>query len=142
SQDLFASCQQDPKINIILNNLGANLNKSGTSGKTSTEMDQKFDNYFLENIATSLVLLSQTGEFDGLLDRENEILQVQRILLRNKNRNVILVGENGVGKTSIVNSLANQMRIGKASSQLNQAKIYEINIPNLVSLVSGRGFEA
>ena len=91
----------------------------------------------------SLNLLAERDELETVIGRDNEIREIARVLGRKTNNNVILVGEPGVGKTSVVNGLAHKIVDGTAPSFFKGKTIWRLNINALVGGTQFRGqFEA
>lgn len=83
--------------------------------------------------------LAQEGRLGTLIGRKQETLQVGRALLKKRKSNVILVGDPGVGKTMIVEGLAQQVVSGKAPKGLESIRIVELSLPLLVAGTKYRG---
>ena len=91
----------------------------------------------------SLNAMAERGELETVIGRENEMFEIARVLGRKTNNNVILIGEPGVGKTSIVNGLAKRIVDGTAPSFFKNCSIWRLNINALVGGTQFRGqFEA
>ncbi len=83
---------------------------------------------FLTNISSEIIL--QGAQIFG---REKEISSVGDILVRRKKNNVLLVGENGVGRKSICRGLAEKITMGKVSEFLAGRIVYQLDVTKLVS---------
>jgi len=78
-----------------------------------------------------------------LIDRDDELEKIQCILNRRYKNNVLILGESGVGKTSIVKYLAHKIANGSCSHYLNNKVIFNLNLNSIVSGSKYRGdFEA
>ncbi len=84
---------------------------------TATKNKQKSKTPVLDNFSTDLTLAAREGKLDPCVGREREIQRVIEILGRRKKNNPILIGEPGVGKSAIVEGLA-QMIAGKHTSPI------------------------
>ena len=93
----------------------------------------------LELYATNLNLEAQKGKTDPLIGREKEIERAAQILCRRRKNNPLLVGDPGVGKTSIAEGLAWLIVNGKAPKPLASAEIYSLDIGALVAGTKYRG---
>jgi type VI secretion system protein VasG len=83
------------------------------------------------------------GEIDEVVGRERELRQVMDIVLRRRQNNPILVGEAGVGKTAIVESLARRIVSGDVPPALSGAKLLSLDLGRLQAGAGARGeFEA
>ncbi len=86
-----------------------NAVESIRSGERVTSKNQE-DNYqALEKYGTDLVKAMRSGKMDPIIGRDEEILSVIRILSRKTKNNPILIGEPGVGKTAIIEGLAQRI---------------------------------
>lgn len=93
----------------------------------------------LDEQGTDLTRLAKEKKLDPVIGREKEIDKVVEILLRRKKNNPILIGPAGVGKTAIVEGIANLMVSDKCPSFLKDKKIISLNIFSLVSGTKYRG---
>ena len=93
----------------------------------------------LDEQGTDLTRLAKEKKLDPVIGREKEIDKVIEILLRRKKNNPILIGPAGVGKTAIVEGIANLMVSDKCPSFLKDKKIISLNIFSLVSGTKYRG---
>ena len=94
---------------------------------------------YIETIGTNFVTLAKNNKLDPVVGRNNELLKVVEILHRKKKNNPILVGPAGVGKTAIVEGLANLIASKKCPPYLKGKKVIGINIFQLVSGTKYRG---
>lgn len=95
------------------------------------------------NIGVDLVEQAKKDKYDPVIGREQEINQVIEILARRKKNNPVLIGPAGVGKTAIVEGLAQRISKGKVPAKLKDNKIIEVNLNDLVAGSELRGaFEA
>ncbi|KAJ3527722.1 hypothetical protein NM688_g8093 [Phlebia brevispora] len=112
---LLAAVIKDPSIAPILKEAGlteAALKTSidqirGNRRVDSKNAEQGFD--ALNKYATDLTALASEGKIDPVIGRDNEIRRVVRILCRRTKNNPVLIGEPGVGKTAIVEGLAQRI---------------------------------
>ncbi|WP_298144696.1 ATP-dependent Clp protease ATP-binding subunit ClpA [uncultured Acinetobacter sp.] len=93
----------------------------------------------LDLYATNLNIEAQKGKTDPLIGREKEIERAAQILCRRRKNNPLLVGDPGVGKTSIAEGLAWLIVNGKAPKPLATAEIYSLDIGALVAGTKYRG---
>ena len=97
----------------------------------------------LSHFGRDLTELARLGKLDPVIGRKDEILQVARILSQKRKSNPVLVGEAGVGKTGIVEGLAQRIASRKCPEFLRAARIVEISMAALVAGTKYRGeFEA
>lgn len=93
----------------------------------------------LEQYTVNLNVQAQEGKTDPLIGREKEIERTAQILCRRRKNNPLLVGDPGVGKTSIAEGLAWLIVQGKAPKPLANAEIYSLDIGALVAGTKYRG---
>ncbi|EFN2938889.1 AAA domain-containing protein, partial [Campylobacter coli] len=93
----------------------------------------------LNSYASDLTLLAQKGKIDPLIGRKFELERIIQILSRRKKNNPILIGEAGVGKTAIVEGLALAIAEKKVPKNLQNAKIFSLDIAGLLSGTKYRG---
>ena len=87
--------------------------------------------------------LAREGKLEPLIGRNDEILHVARILSQKRKSNPVLVGEAGVGKTGIVEGLAQRVASGRCPEFLRGARIVELSMAVLIAGTKYRGeFEA
>ncbi len=79
------------------------------------------------------------GKFDPVLGRDDEIMDVIQVLSRRRKNNPCLVGEPGVGKTAIVEALAQKITQGEVPAALKTKRIYALDIAAMVAGTKYRG---
>ena len=90
----------------------------------------------LDQYGTDLTELAKKGKIDPVIGRDQEIARVIEILNRRTKNNPVLIGEAGVGKTAVVEGLAQQIVDGSVPAKLQDKRIISLNV---VSLVQGTG---
>ena len=90
----------------------------------------------LDQYGTDLTALAKKGKIDPVIGRDKEIARVIEILNRRTKNNPVLIGEAGVGKTSVVEGLAQEIVDGSVPAKLQNKRIISLNV---VSLVQGTG---
>ena len=93
----------------------------------------------LDLYTTNLNVEAQKGKTDPLIGREKEIERAAQILCRRRQNNPLLVGDPGVGKTSIAEGLAWLIVNGKAPKPLENAEVFSLDIGALVAGTKYRG---
>ncbi len=144
-----------PQTNGITNGIGlpdedeedyeetSNAGKSSSAGKAgSTTTAQKKENSktpVLDTFGTDLTQAALDGKLDPCVGREKEIQRVVEILGRRKKNNPILIGEPGVGKSAIVEGLAQQIANHHTSPMLFGKRIYTLDMTGVVAGTKYRG---
>lgn len=91
------------------------------------------------NYCLDLNQLASSGELDPVIGREQEILQVIQVLSRRRKNNPVLVGGAGVGKTAIVEGLAQEMVTGSVPSSLTDVRIFNLDLGQLIAGAKYKG---
>ncbi|EAH4794900.1 AAA family ATPase [Campylobacter coli] len=115
------------------------LQKHGMNLEKIQDFKQNSEIENLNSYASDLTLLAQKGKIDPLIGRKFELERIIQILSRRKKNNPILIGEAGVGKTAIVEGLALAIAEKKVSKNLQNAKIFSLDIAGLLSGTKYRG---
>lgn len=100
---------------------------------------QQDDRKPLEQFGRNLVEEVKNGKMDPVIGRDEEIRNVIRILSRKTKNNPVLIGEPGVGKTAIVEGLAQRIVKGDVPEGLKDHILYELDMSALVAGASYRG---
>lgn len=116
------------------NNIGDNSNSSST-----TQTKQKSKTPVIDNFGTDLTKAAIEGKLDPVVGREKEIQRVIEILGRRKKNNPILIGEPGVGKSAIVEGLAQMIANKHTSPMLFNKRIVNLDLTAMVAGTKYRG---
>ena len=100
---------------------------------------KKKEHPLLSEFARNLSEMAERGIFDNLIGREQEIERIVQILSRRRKNNPILLGEAGVGKTAIVEGLAQRIFEGRVPSSLVDKRLYALDLSLVVAGTKYRG---
>ena len=132
----------------LLGQFGMNANGDGTEPETreSQPNDKKKKENFHKSkrkhiaaYCTDLTMKARNGELDAIIGREREIERVVQILSRRTKNNPCLIGEPGVGKTAIVEGIAQRIVAGDVPSTLRDRDLIELDMSALVAGAKYRG---
>jgi len=100
---------------------------------------KKKEHPLLAEFARNLSELAERGIFDNLIGRDTEVERIIQILSRRRKNNPILLGEAGVGKTAIVEGLAQKIFEGAVPPTLQDKRIYALDLSLIVAGTKYRG---
>ena len=132
--DLFNALNGNNNNAANNNNMGNNdprMQMGGGNGNGGQGGRSLLDQY-----GTDLTALAKKGKIDPVIGRDKEIARVIEILNRRTKNNPVLIGEAGVGKTAVVEGLAQEIVDGSVPAKLQKKRIISLNV---VSLVQGTG---
>lgn len=145
---LITSIAQDPKIQTAL--ADANIPNTklidsaiqqirGTKRVDSKTADAEEENENLKRFTIDMTAMAREGKIDPVIGREDEIRRVVRILSRRTKNNPILIGEPGVGKTTVVEGLARRIVDADVPANLAQCRLLSLDVGSLVAGSKYRG---
>lgn len=138
-------------LNLLFNEILSNKNTLCYKAliKTNTDIENlKKDikttntissNSILKSIGRNLNELAIKKEFDPVIGREKEITRIIEVLKRKNKNNPLLLGEAGVGKTSVVEELASRITKNLVPDFLKGKTIYEVNLSSVIAGTKYRG---
>ena len=109
----------------------------GTARVNSPNAESHYQS--LEKYSTDLTALALEGKLDPVIGRENEIRRVMQILNRRTKNNPVVIGEAGVGKTAIVEGLAQRIALGEVPKPLQGKRLLALDIGAIVAGAKFRG---
>ena len=112
----------------------ATFNQSGTSKEKVKSTTPTLDKY-----SRDLTALAREGKFDPIVGREKEIERVIQILSRRTKNNPCLVGEPGVGKTAVVEGLAQKIASEAIPDLLKDKRVVSLDLSSMISGTKYRG---
>ena len=104
---------------------------------TDPEPESKYQ--VVEKYARNLTLLAKQGKLDPVIGREDEIRRLMQVLSRRTKNNPVLIGEAGVGKTAIIEGLAQRIVKGDTPESLKEKEIIGLDLGALVAGTKYRG---
>ncbi|OJK04474.1 hypothetical protein ASPACDRAFT_1877787 [Aspergillus aculeatus ATCC 16872] len=145
---LITACAQDSQVQRAL--ADANIPNvklidsavqqiRGTKRVDSKTADAESENENLKKFTIDMTSLAREGKIDPVIGREEEIRRVIRILSRRTKNNPVLIGEPGVGKTTIVEGLARRIVNADVPANLAQCRLLSLDVGSLVAGSKYRG---
>jgi ATP-dependent Clp protease ATP-binding subunit ClpC len=117
----------------------SSVGSGSPASKTQTAQKQKSKTPVLDNFSTDLTVAAREGKLDPIVGREREMQRVLEILGRRKKNNPILIGEPGVGKSAIVEGLAQLVSQRKCSPMFFGKRIVSLDLTGIVAGTKYRG---
>ncbi len=119
---------------------GMPLDNHGSSGSTATQTRKPAGKTpVLDNFSTDLTKAALENKLDPVVGREHEMQRVMEILCRRKKNNPILIGEPGVGKSAIVEGLAQMIVRHRTSPILFNKRLVSLDLTSVVAGTKYRG---
>jgi ATPases with chaperone activity, ATP-binding subunit len=114
--------------------------RAAPQSRPTVQKEQRTDTRkLLEQFSTDLTALAACGRLDPVIGREEEIARLIQILVRRTKNNPALVGEPGVGKTAVVEGLAQRIADGKVPQELRGKRLLSLDLSCVVAGTKYRG---
>ncbi len=134
--DSFGMPDEEEEEEETISSNGGDKNNATTK---TVNGNQKKGTPVLDNFSTDLTKAAAEGKLDKVVGREKEIQRVTEILCRRKKNNPILIGEPGVGKSAIVEGLAQLIVQHKTSPVLFNKRVVNLDLTAIVAGTKYRG---
>ena len=126
----------------MLSGPGRRSQSGGTAagaGAGAGSPESKQSSKLLDQFGRNLTKLATEGKLDPVVGRQTEIERMMQILVRRMKNNPVLIGEPGVGKTAVVEGLAQRVSSGQVPDLLKNKQIYTLDLAALVAGSKYRG---
>src|SRR5690554_814787 len=138
---ISGNTQEDdtPDARTASANIPSSPKGSQSSGSSREKKMEKSKTPVLDNFGRDLTQLAEEGKLDPIIGREAEIERLIQVLSRRKKNNPVLIGEPGVGKTAIVEGLAQKIIQKKIPEILENKRVVTLDIAAMVAGTKYRG---
>jgi ATP-dependent Clp protease ATP-binding subunit ClpC len=130
-------------LNISLQKLLKDiLNASGVDPKDyqdELQDESRGSGSVIEQYCTDITARAEEGKQDPVVGREEEMYRLMQVLSRRTKNNPCLIGEPGVGKTAVVEGLAQRIAAGVVPEKMKDKRIYTLDLPGMIAGSKYRG---
>ena len=133
--------QTEVNIQEILNDINIFLQSKEDENFSKYEEDEKVYEKMsvLNQYSVNMTKLAKEGKFDPVIGRDKETQRVLEILCRRVKNNPCLIGEPGVGKTAVIEGLAQRIVAGNIPEILKEKQIFSLDLTNIIAGAKYRG---
>ena len=126
------------QLNVKPNVLTRAFNQARGS-KRVTSPEAEATSSALDQYSVDLTAMARDGKLDPVIGRDAEIRRVVQVLARRTKNNPVLIGEPGVGKTAVVEGLAQRLVAGDVPDSLKSRRLLSLDLPSMVAGAKFRG---